>query len=149
VFDERIVDTRAKYLQSVSGVFTRSLSRGGEGAPETQTLSLSEWLLTSADALVNSATVTSLQDMRAFFECEFKAVPEVAHVKIAHRQRHGNHIVHVWTMLHMDDRSTRFKVYEVEEKLSRVFPELLFEFHTHLVQPDAPDGDSAVYEPYD
>jgi hypothetical protein len=148
VFSEQVLDTRVRYLQSVSGASTRNVTRGGEESRETQTLSFTTWLLTSA-AIANSVTATSLQDLRAFFECEFRAVPEVARVKIAERQKYGSRTVHVWTMLHKDDRSTRFKVYEVEEKLSELFPELLFEFHTHRLQPDAPDGDSPVYEQYE
>ena len=149
VFKVQVLDTRVEYFQSVSGTFTRSLSHGREEAPENQTFSFAEYLLTSADLPVNPTIATSLQDLRAFFESEFETISEVAHVKIAERNRHGNRIVHVWTILHKDDRATRFRVYEVEGRLTDLFPELLFEFHTHRFQPDAPDGDSTVYEQYD
>lgn len=87
-------------------------------------------------------------DLRSFFETQLKSVPEVTWVKIAEREsRHGEKVLHVWTSLTRDDRETRFKVYDVEQDLIRHFPELIFEFHTHLAREDAPDGDTVIYEP--
>lgn len=144
IYADDLIDTGIEYEATESRAMARSSALGFE---QLETLSGTYPVLSWDPSQRNRITATGLEDLRAFFERAFAAVPEVARVKVAEREKHGNRIVHVWSMLHRDDRDTRFKVYDVEEQLSRRFPELLFEFHSHLVQPDAPDGDTAVYEP--
>ena len=92
----------------------------------------------------------STNDLRSFLESRLKSIPDVTRVKVARRKtRRGELALHVWTSLRRDDRPTRFKVYDVEQELVDHFPELIFEFHSHLARDDAPDGDTVVYEPTD
>lgn len=98
-------------------------------------------------ALVSSKSTLSTFGLEAFLQSRLKSIPEVSHVKVAKRiSRGGDPVLHVWASLTRDDRPTRYKVYDVEIELAEHFPEVLFEFHSHLDRDAAPDGDTVVYE---
>jgi hypothetical protein len=74
----------------------------------------------------------SLRDtLSAFLARELKGVEEVRSVSITLRVQNGRPVIHVWSTLSKDDRATRYRVYEVEERLMASFPGELFDFHLH------------------
>lgn len=88
---------------------------------------------------------TQLHSLSAFFGNELRRVNEVVGVKLTKRNQNGRDVIHVWTSLSKDDRDTRFRVYEIEERLMSHFHDELFDFHLHLTGDNLPGGRVPIY----
>ncbi|MCH7868342.1 MAG: hypothetical protein IH881_11645 [Myxococcales bacterium] len=88
---------------------------------------------------------SSRQTLEAFLQARMRQISEVENIEIAEREKDGQLSVHVWTYLSKDDKGTRFRVYDIEQELIELLPDILFEFHVHRGRPASPGGDETVY----